>query len=265
MKILLINLDKSTDRLEQQKNQFDELGLEFERLPAVSIHDFSDDEYKRMAFNGQRPMKQSELACFFSHKKAWEYVVEKNEPCVIFEDDVVLARDFKTIITNMNSFKDIDHITLEVVGRKKVVSKKPVFSIGDYQLFQLFQDRNGAGGYILFPSGAKKLLTQLNKRTIGLADEIIASCRNLQSYQVEPAAVLQGCICPMYGVDTEIDGGSVIGAVKNSTVYDLSWSQKLKFKKNRFLAQLVLGGYFLKYLPIGTKRQIEVNKSKFEN
>ena len=97
MKVLLINLDQSQDRLAQQQAQFKDLELEFERLSAISIHDFSEDDYKRMAFGGQRPMKQSELACFLSHKKAWDYIVEHNEPCVVLEDDAILVKDFKKI------------------------------------------------------------------------------------------------------------------------------------------------------------------------
>ena len=263
MKILLINLDKSTDRLEQQRNQFNELGLEFERLPAVTIHDFTEEDYKRMAFNGQRPMKQSELACFLSHKKAWEYVCKLNEPCVIFEDDVVLAKDFKHLIAGIEPLKNIDHITLEVVGRKKIISKEFLSLNENYKLFRLFQDRNGAGGYVLFPTGAKKLLDQLNSRAIGLADEVIASCRSLLSYQVEPAAVLQGCICPLYDVETDIDRGSVIGAVQNNQNYNLTVLQKMKFKRNRILSQIILAIYFIKFRLSGVKRNIVVNKSKF--
>lgn len=265
MKTLLINLDQSKDRLEEQITQFQKLGLNFERFPATSIQDFSQDEYKRLAFNAQRPLKQSELACFLSHKRAWEYVVQSNEPCVILEDDVVLASDFENVINDIAQLTELDYVNLEVVGRKKTISKQPLYILGEYKLYKLFQDRNGTGGYVLFPLGAKKLLDFMNKRAIGLVDEYIASCRQLNSFQVEPAALLQGVICGIYNIATVIDQGSVIGAVKNSTVYDLSWSQKLKFKKNRFLAQLVLGCYFLKYLPIGTKRQIDVNKSKFEN
>ena len=119
MKILLINLEQSIDRLEQQHIQFNDLGLEFERLPAVSIHDFSEAEYKEMAFKGQRPMKQSELACFLSHKKAWEYVIRHNEPCVILEDDAILVKDFKNILNDLTQIDEIDYVNLEVHGRKK--------------------------------------------------------------------------------------------------------------------------------------------------
>lgn len=267
MKILLINLDQSKDRLDEQTAQFKKLGLSFERLPAVTIHDFSEEDYKRMAFNGQRPMKQSELACFLSHKKAWDYIVEHNEPCVVLEDDAVLVKDFKAILEDVSNLINIDYINLEVHGRKKLIANTADFSVvnSSYSLFEIFMDKSGTGGYILYPTGAKILLNFMNKRAIGLSDEFIHSCYALKSYQIEPAALLQSDKCDMYGVWTDIDKGSVIGQVRNSIAYDLSLLQKVRFKKNRILAQLILGWYFLKYLLIGTKRQIEVNKSKFEN
>ena len=47
MKVLMINLDNSRDRLQQQNEQFDKLKVVFERLPAVSIADFSKDDYQK--------------------------------------------------------------------------------------------------------------------------------------------------------------------------------------------------------------------------
>ena len=265
MKILLINLDRSKDRLEEQNTQFQKLNLEFQRFPATSIQDFNQDEYEKLAFSGQRPLKQSELACFLSHKRTWEYVIEQNEPCVILEDDAVLVSDFETVIHGISQLTDIDYVNLEVVGRKKMIAKKPSYTLAEYQLFKLYQDRNGTGGYIIFPSGAQKLLDFMSKRPIGLVDEFISSCRDLKSFQVEPAVLLQGVICPIYGVETEIDKGSVIGQVQNLFDPDLTLMQKILFKKNRIIAQLFLAWYYLKYLLIGCKRHIAVNKSKFKS
>ncbi|WP_323841352.1 MULTISPECIES: glycosyltransferase family 25 protein [unclassified Moraxella] len=45
MKIYIINLDQSTDRLALQNKQFARLNLSFERLPAVSVADISKEFY----------------------------------------------------------------------------------------------------------------------------------------------------------------------------------------------------------------------------
>lgn len=262
----MINLDQSKDRLEQQKIQFFKLGLEFERLPAISIKDFTEDEYKKLAFSGQRPLKQSELACFLSHKKAWEYVVSLNEPCVVLEDDAVLVNDFKKILVQLENLEwSLEFVNLEVHSRKKIVSKQPTFMLNgtSFKLFNLYQDRSGTGGYIIFPKGAKRLLDYMQERPIGLADEFIYSCQPLKAYQIEPAALLQSDKCQDYGVKTNIPYQSVIALVKNSLEFNLSTPEKFQFKTRRIKRQLQLG-----YLNIvnnfkGSKRDIQVKAELF--
>lgn len=265
MKILLINLDQSKDRLSQQQAQFRNLGLEFERLAAVSINDFSDDEYKCMAFGGQRPMKQSELACFLSHKKAWDYIVEHNEPCVVLEDDAILVKDFKDILNDLKKITDIDYVNLEVHGRKKTVAKKLTYSLADnhYNLFEIYIDRSGTGGYVLYPTGAKILLDFMGKRAIGLSDEFIHSCYELKAYQIEPAALLQSDKCPEYQVSCKYIHESVIAQVKNKLNFDLTVNEKSKFKMRRIKTQINLGLRQLKYVESGVKREILVDPNRF--
>lgn len=265
MKILLINLDQSTDRLVKQQEQFKQLGLSFERFPAVSIKDFSEDEYKALAFSGQRPLKQSELACFLSHKKAWEYVIYVNEPCVVLEDDAVLVKDFKKVLDEVSKLETIDFLNLEVHGRKKIVSKEPKIRLNqcDFDIFRLYQDRSGTGGYIIFPSGAKKLLDYLKVRPIGLADEFIYSCVLLGSYQIEPAVLLQSDKCQNYNILTNIPYQSVIGLVKNNIDFNLSATEKLEFKSRRIKRQIQLGLLGIKNTFKGVKREINVNKDLF--
>ena len=265
MKVLLINLDQSKDRLAQQQAQFKDLGLEFERLPAISINDFSEEEYKRMAFGGQRPLKQSELACFLSHKKAWDYIVEHNEPCVVLEDDAILVKDFKNILNDLMQLKELDYVNLEVHGRKKTVAKKSTYSLANnnYNLLEIYIDRSGTGGYVLYPTGAKILLDFMGERAIGLSDEFIHSCYELKAYQIEPAALLQSDKCPEYKVPCKYIHESVIAQVKNKLNFDLTTNEKSQFKMRRIKTQINLGLRQLQYLGFGVKREILVDPNKF--
>lgn len=266
MKVLIINLKQSTERLAQQKKQFNKLGLSFERLSAVSIDDFNDTEYDQLAFSGQRPLKKAELACFLSHKKAWEYVLTVNQPCVILEDDAVLVKDFAHILADLKQ-RDIDFINLEVHGRKKIVSLTERFSLvnNQYNLLRLFLDRSGAGGYILYPSGAKILLDYMQQRPIGLADEFIHSCNALNRYQIEPAALLQSDKCEQYNVSCDTVLHSVIAQVSSSvkTTYGLNLKEKFVFKIRRILRQTVLGYHLIKFRTKGERRYIKVDRNRF--
>lgn len=145
MKVLIINLAQSTDRLELQKQQFDRLGMAFERLPATSVGDISEQFYLDNIKHGQRLIKQTEMACFLSHKSAWEKVVLENQPCAILEDDAVLVYDFKQVldeITKLND-PDIDLINLEVQPRNKVVASSPSHSIlsDEYAIYRLLLEK----------------------------------------------------------------------------------------------------------------------------
>ncbi|MFC0819814.1 glycosyltransferase family 25 protein [Moraxella marmotae] len=273
MKIFIINLEQSTDRLAQQQAQFERLGLTFERLPAATVNDISETFYLQNLKHGQRLIKQTEMACFLSHKRAWEKVAQENQPCVVLEDDAVLVRDFAEILAQIDALGNtpdnqlggqMDLINLEVQPRHKVVAKAPSHTIvhQQYALYRLFLEKNGTGGYLLFPSGAKKLLAQAQK-TLGLADAFIYSCPNLNMYQIEPAALLQDVICPAYDVPIDTPPISLIGAIKNTVDFKPSLRHRLQFKKNRILTQIRLGIRTLIALSKGQKRTIAVDRDKF--
>lgn len=267
MKIYIINLEKSTDRLTHQIKQFDRLGLNFERLNAVSIQDITEEFYLSHLKYGQRLIKQGEMACFLSHKKAWELVVLHNEPCVILEDDALLVHDFADLlkaIEEMDLSHQVDLINLEVQPRSKIVSHKPIRSFlnQEYYLYELFLEKNGTGGYIIFPSGAKKLLAYA-KTTLGLADAFIYSCPNLKTTQIEPAVLLQDVICPAYNIPIEQPPKSIILNSQNTLQFQPNLYHKILFRKNRILTQLKLGIKTLISLSKGKNRQIAVNQNKF--
>lgn len=267
MQVYIINLAQSTDRLAQQAKQFARLGLTFERLPAVTVDDISQAFYLDNVKHGQRLIKQTEMACFLSHKKAWELVVHHDEPCVILEDDALLTHDFAELLQDIerqNLNETVDFINLEVQPRKKIVSKAPIVTFMDqeYRLYQLFLEKNGTGGYIIYPSGAKKLLNKA-KTTLALADAFIYSCPDLKTAQIEPAALLQDVICPAYDIPVETPPHSIIGAIKNTIDFQPTLRHKLVFKKNRIFTQIKLGIKIIKALLLGEKREILVNREKF--
>lgn len=265
MKTLIINLDRSQDRLAAQHRQFAALGLRFERLPAVTVADIDDEYYQAHLTDWQRVMKQSEFACLFSHRDAWQIVADRDEPHLILEDDAVLTQDFANLLNAIEqSDADTDFINLEAHGRKKIIGSSSALLLGgEYALHPLLMDKSGTGGYVLYPSGARKLLDHL-QNGIGLADFFIYQCPTLHKQQLEPAAVLQSDKCSDYGVPFHAYPlSSMIGAISNTHSVQLTTSQKLTLKKNRIIAQLTLGIRTLIALCKGTKRMITVRAEKF--
>lgn len=267
MKILLINLPKSNERLAFQQCQFTKLGLSFDILPAVSVDDISDDEYHRLAFGWQRPLRKVELACFLSHKLAWQTVLNHNEACLILEDDAVLVQNLAQLLDTIDKqIDDADLINLEVRSRKKIISNTPDHQLmdGQYQLYRLYQDRTGAGGYILYPSGAKKLLNRLKHIAPAIADGFICASYELNTYQIEPAAMIQQDQMHTYGLTDDLRFDSTIGRSEHHAVQYDGMIQKLNFKLRRLTAQLRMGLRQLSVMGHAKRRYIQFDKERFK-
>jgi len=259
VQIFIINLPSAVDRRNLQKEQLTELGLEYKILDATSISDINEATYKKHYFDWQRPLKKTEVACYFSHRSAWDRVIKSRKPALILEDDAILSIFLPELLDSLNKIKSTDLINLENRGRKKFVSRSYVDIVCNSKLLRLYQDRTGAAGYILWPSGANKLI-QLEKNSgIGLADAHITSCHSLKAYQVEPAPIIQLDQCKEYGVTN-----SYANVISKSTV---STSDNYRggtyFILKRLIHQLRLALRQLFILTKSQRRYILIRNSDF--
>lgn len=264
MRIFIINLDDCFDRLAQQKQQFDKLNLSFKKISATCASKVDETYYHHIQQYAQRPIKKAEVACFLSHKKAWEQVIKADQPCIVLEDDAILVNDFSKILSDIEQLDDVDFINLEVQPRYKIVAKNPSHHLSnkDYASYRLFLDKSGTGGYVLFPTGAKKLLNH-SKHHFALADAFIYHCPKLKMYQIEPAALLQDVICPFYDIKPKNFSVSSILSTPDVLSSSFGFKQKILFKKNRIKTQLYLGYHALLSQTKGVKRKIDVHTHKF--
>ena len=192
MKIYVINLPKDQKRRNFQIDQFMALNLDFELIDAISPENLNQKEYQKHKDDWERPLRETEVACYFSHRQLWDEIIRTNKPAFIVEDDAFLSRCVPEFLDYATTLKEIDYITLEVRNRKKLVAREGFnLPFCDMNLFRLYLDRTGAAGYILYPSGAKKLLEREEKTGIGLTDAHITACHDLIGYQVEPAPSMQ--------------------------------------------------------------------------
>jgi len=78
MKVLLINLDRATDRLERMRRVFGEAGIEFERVSGVDGSQLSAEELERCqpqpGYFGW--LAKGELGCFLSYRLCWKRIAE---------------------------------------------------------------------------------------------------------------------------------------------------------------------------------------------
>ncbi len=262
MKAIVINLDSATERMVFQKNQLDSFGIEYQRLSAVSLSGYDDLTYKRYAARWERILKPAEVACFLSHKNAWNVVVNSNEPLLVLEDDAFFAENMTCVLKSLGKLKDIDYVNIEVTGtnKKKLLAKEPASELCESNLFRLYQGRSGAGGYILWPNGAKKLLDQARNGKVGLADKFINANYSLLSYQLDPAALIQLDQCIYHGIEAPL---KVDSSITPKSEFHQKLGRCIVCKLKRLVTQIRIGVNHIMHLHHAQKRKVTPSKYLF--
>lgn len=264
MKIFVINLDAANDRLDFQTRQMAALGLDFERLPAIGVADLDPVEAARMAGQWERPMRQVEVACLMSHRLAWRWIADGGEPALVLEDDAILCDRIGEVLAALADVDHADHVTLEVCGRRKLLADRGARLTEHTTLTRLYQDRNGAGAYVLWPAGARRLLDRSN-RAAGLADAIINSAYEMASYQVEPACALQLLLCETYGVTGYPSSPSTIDQGDADKPAPDSAFAAIRFKARRLAAQTRIAWRQLSHIGRAHRRFVRLERDWFRS
>ncbi len=258
MQIFVINLPSAVERRNFQIDQLSKLGLDYDIIDATSVYELRGDTYKKHYSDWQRPLKNTEIACFYSHRVAWNKVLRSRLPALILEDDALLSSCIPEILSSLNNINDVDLINLENRSRKKFVSKTGIEIACNSMLLRLYQDRTGAAGYILWPSGAEKLITCSKEKGIALADAHITSCLSIVSCQVEPTPIIQLDQCYNYGIVTKHSNDLSISTVSSHNKDKGGLAFRIKRVKN----QLLLG---LRQLLLFTKSERRYIKIRFDD
>ena len=256
-KSYIINLPGEKLRRDFMKNQMKDLDLNHIFIPAVTVSDISQNDYLKEGMGWERPLRKTELACFLSHKKAWEAAAHSNTHSLILEDDALLSSSCKDIIRDVTNFIDFDFICLETrFRRKKLIG--PIQKSIKGSFARLYQDRAGAAAYILSPKGAQKLCDRSNHIKPGLADAYISSAYELNAYQIIPALAIQLDQCEIHNLVPPIKTQTSINEARPKI--NLSILTKYSFIYRRVLSQVRLASRILskrlkasfKEIPIAT-------------
>lgn len=114
--VFIINLDRSTDRLEQASSALAQENIFFERISAIDGRMLHENELTRLVEQKPRdyfqPLTQGEIGCFLSHIKALQLMIERKiDIALILEDDFKLSEKFKTqiraLILEKNNLPDV--------------------------------------------------------------------------------------------------------------------------------------------------------------
>ncbi|MCO6521369.1 MAG: glycosyltransferase family 25 protein [Snodgrassella sp.] len=262
---LVINLDDSTERLAFQCRQLTHLQIPMQRLAAVNSSDILIDRYEQLSNGWERKMRVAEVACFLSHKAAWQYVLDTDKPWLILEDDALLSHKTADVLTALCSqVGEVDYVNLETRYRRKWLSKKVKTLIAGYELRQLYQDRTGAAAYILFPSGAQKLLKRAEYSAPALADAFLCRSYELNAWQIYPAAAIQLDQCINYDLKPPVSFVSTITPQNNLKPRANNLYSSIHFKCRRLASQIRMGWRQLSVLRCAQRMMVPIRNSDFE-
>ena len=168
-KIYLINLARSTDRLTACARQLDVHDLPYERIDAIDGDDMHnsavDDIYDFNKSSYHKHMTKGEIACYLSHVKTWQRIVDKKlDYAVILEDDILLQDGVQEALDAIASIDEPwDLIKLaEAPIKRKVEHHIPV---ADFSLVTYNKVPIRCCAQVISLAGAKKLLANSAKVT----------------------------------------------------------------------------------------------------
>lgn len=118
---LVINLDRSKERLENASSQLAANNISFTRISAVDGKSLSDSDSRLKRYNKElnikqyyKPLTKGEIGCYLSHIACWEYIVKHKIPfAIVLEDDFMIKNNLSLIEDFLsNAVENWDYVKL---------------------------------------------------------------------------------------------------------------------------------------------------------
>lgn len=259
MKIYTISMKSSLSRRNFHSKQANEYQIKINYLDAIDGSTLSEKLFESLRYTYLRPLSRGEVGCFLSHKRLWEECLSSNEPIIILEDDAILSPAFMDAVSQLTPLTGIDRINLEGYYPQKKTFGKSMLQLDNFSLTEIYQERAGAAAYMLWPSGAEKLLNFYhNKATLA---DVALKKRFLITYQLEPVVAVQALICEHYNIQHQLQyDKTTLDPTGKHKGYSPFWALVLKCK--RIFSELQKSGINLRYV-FKTRRYVFVDKNQF--
>lgn len=214
--IFYINLDSRPDRREFMEEQFAALGLDAERVQAITVAEVPEE----LAADITRPgrlwrVNRADLACGLTHQKIWATMIARGIPeALVLEDDALLApaiRDFLSdgILRRLGA----DLVKLET-RRNKVRLGSTVVNFGAVAVRELASSHLGSAAYLISHAIAKAALARANVNDMAV-DRFLFGQGGPHLWR---ARILQADPSPAIQLDRLLQNGKGYGAPPQSAL-----------------------------------------------
>ncbi len=197
--ILVLNLERATERMAAISKRLIDMGLRYERVNAVDGASLSETELRRVS--PLRPWRYqptpSEIGCYLSHLKALGVVVARAWPkAIVLEDDAVFDEAFLAVARGRDMPEEVELLKLEGcphprgLGFTKLFAKHPAGDI-------VFKSEPGANAaaYFVTLEGARKALINLKAMRTQIDTDLFEYWKTgISSFHLAPYPVRQDSV-----------------------------------------------------------------------
>ncbi len=196
LKLFVINLDSSTERLNKVSRRLQALNIPFERFAAVDGRTQAHPLFKRYDDALRRryrrkPLAGGELGCFASHYLLWERCVQLQTPIVVMEDDVYVTSQFPKALETAEALVDsLGYLRLAGTSLHRRPYRE-VRQIGEFKLIDHLRGPSGTLCYVIHPKAAQALIDHAQRWFIAVDDYMDRYWRHgIDCWSLMPFSVL---------------------------------------------------------------------------
>ena len=201
--IFIINLRKSIDRKEHMQQLCKQHALDCQFIDAVYGKELDEEELatvydkSRALVEFGRELTVGEIGVALSQKKIYQKMVDENiEKAIILEDDVTFDNSIHELLGSIENFPKDWECTLLFYHRihpslnRYCVSLRNRISVSkNLKIVRFIDLMDGAAGYVINLSGAKKLLSSLEKGIYKPIDNYTGDEYHINLYGLYPQVV----------------------------------------------------------------------------
>lgn len=236
MNTYLINLDRSTDRLESIKNSLYSLSIQFERVPAVDAQILTENELfhnvQTPSCNYPRILTKGEVACFLSHRICWERLVNSGQKrALILEDNCEFSPVANQYLTSENWIPDSCELVHFSYGNNIMYFSDEISLPNNSLIKTKYSAPIGTSAYCISRNAAIVAL-ELSQTIMEPVDNFLFGMFSEFSKRI-PCWRTRGCVVRRANVQTVISGRSRGEA-------SLSRNSVLSFHPTRVLKKLCI-------------------------
>jgi glycosyl transferase family 25 len=237
MRILVINLDRSPERLVHVTGQFSQRGLSFERVSAVDGRILGDDVLALQPVSKLwKRMNKAEIACFMSHRKCWQLIAAGPDAYgAVIEDDVFFSPDAASGLSSSDWIPAaVGLLKIETFRQKVFLSRSQILADSGRSVHELRGCHVGTGGYVISRAYAEQLLA-LSDGSLPcpvdhfMFDDQVQRPAGFNVHQLVPAICIQGILLdsadPAHGSTIRKAPGMAVRAKRKLAPHQKLWRE----------------------------------------